>query len=897
MMQWGKQSVSRRRGVAALAFVVAALPGCGGGLGGEQNPDPVVQDFPVAYVKRPLAVDDQGDLEETDVRDGLAFTAGGDLYLRQRASAAAEEQNLTAGYTGGMGDVKDVSVSFDGSKLLFAMRPPLLENVDEEDQPTWNIWEYDIPTSTLRRIIASDTVAEEGHDVMPHYLPDGRIVFTSTRQRQAKAQLLDEGKPQFAAQDEDLDADALVLHVMDADGSNLQQISFNQSHDLHPTVLSSGEILFSRWDNMGSRSGIRLYRMCPDGRELTLVYGAHSHDTGSNGSTIQFLRPREMPDGRVLTVLQPFQSDQGGGALAVIDVENYVDNSTPTYVNAGVLSGPAQTSATLASVDTNGISAAGRFASAFPLWDGTDRMLVSWSQCRLLEDTTIVPCTPERLQDPAAVEAPPLYGVWIYDLNAHTQLPVVLPEEGMLFSEVVATQPRDLPAYQCGTSTADAGLADEGVGVLNIKSVYDVDGTASADIATLRDPAQTAAADRPARFLRLVKAVGIPSDDLLELENTAFGVSRNQLMREIIGYAPVEPDGSVKIKVPANVPFTLSVLDQYGRRIGGRHQNWLQLRPGETLTCNGCHNGNAAAPHGRLEAQPPSANPGAPADGLPFPNTEPAMFADFGETMAETRYRQAGYDCSVPTDAGCQAQRPAVDLVFQDVWTDPAVRAKDADLALRYADLTTPPPAEASCLTDAVGGNPWTSRCRAVIHYPTHIHPLWAVDRGDDTCTACHSRTDAMAALQVPAAQLELSDGPSVDEPEHLLSYRELLFADNAQEIVEGSLQDTLVQATDANGDPLFLTDADGNLIYQTDAQGELILDGNGDPIPIPVMVPVNITASMSAAGARASRFLDLFLPGGSHEGRLTAAELRLIAEWLDIGAQYYNDPFAVPME
>jgi hypothetical protein len=27
----------------------------------------------------------------------------------------------------------------------------------------------------------------------------------------------------------------------------------------------------------------------------------------------------------------------------------------------------------------------------------------------------------------------------------------------------------------------------------------------------------------------------------------------------------------------------------------------------------------------------------------------------------------------------------------------------------------------------------------------------------------------------------------------------------------------------------------------------------------------------------------------------LTPAELRLIAEWVDIGAQYYNNPFDVP--
>ena len=31
------------------------------------------------------------------------------------------------------------------------------------------------------------------------------------------------------------------------------------------------------------------------------------------------------------------------------------------------------------------------------------------------------------------------------------------------------------------------------------------------------------------------------------------------------------------------------------------------------------------------------------------------------------------------------------------------------------------------------------------------------------------------------------------------------------------------------------------------------------------------------------------------HTGYLSPAELRLIAEWLDIGAQFYNDPFVAP--
>jgi hypothetical protein len=64
-----------------------------------------------------------------------------------------------------------------------------------------------------------------------------------------------------------------------------------------------------------------------------------------------------------------------------------------------------------------------------------------------------------------------------------------------------------------------------------------------------------------------------------------------------------------------------------------------------------------------------------------------------------------------------------------------------------------------------------------------------------------------------------------------------------------------------------------------------------------PIFAPVSVSPSMSAAGARASnRFFAKFDAGGTHTGYLTPDELRMIAEWLDIGAQYYNNPFDVPV-
>src|SRR5690606_30816931 len=112
--------------------------------------------------------------------------------------------------------------------------------------PTWNIWEYDVDSRHLRRVISNELIAEEGQDLAPRYLPDGRILFVSTRQRQARARLLDEGKPQFAPLDETRREFAVALHVMNADGTDLRQISFNPSHDLAPMVMDDGRVLTLR---------------------------------------------------------------------------------------------------------------------------------------------------------------------------------------------------------------------------------------------------------------------------------------------------------------------------------------------------------------------------------------------------------------------------------------------------------------------------------------------------------------------------------------------------------------------------------------------------------------------------------------------------------------------------
>ena len=864
---------------AGILLAFAVLAACGGGdgvsLAGGQGQDPVVVDVPIAYLKRAVSMD--GPVEE-DARRLLTFNPGADLFIRERAAASATERNVTGALTAGEYDIRDLNVSFDGERFIFAMRGPFIEGADDDEQPTWNLWEFDRIGDDLRRIIASETIAEAAHDISPAYLPDGRIVFSSTRQRQSRAILLDEGKPQFDAQDEDRREPAFVLHVMNADGSDIRQISFNQSHDLHPEVMDNGQIVFSRWDRPFNRNGIHLYRMNPDGTDLELFYGANSHATGTEGASVQFLRPRQRTDGSLLTLKRPFVTEDGAADIVLIDVDAYVENEQPVADRAG-FSGPAQTRATINDVRTNGdISPGGNYNSAWPLRDGTGRIFVTWSLCRLRDsDGRVIPCTEAALDDPQLLPAAPLYGLFLYDGRTDTQLPILRPVEGTLYTEVVAAQVRPLPLIrfdQAESGQFDRTLVEAGTGVLDIRSVYDIAGAeAPADlgafIGALADPAVRTAADRPARFLRVSKAVSLPDRDVRDFANTAFG--RGGLrggMREILAYAPIEPDGSVQVEVPANVPLALEVLDGNARRTSARHLSWLQVRPGEVLQCVGCHQPGSGVSHGRKDAFD-SRYPGAPVSGQPFANTRSEFFADFGETMAEVRAR-----LSCATD--CASTKPTVDVVFEDVWTDPAAaeRAPDAAFAWRYADLETPAPVSIACQTQ------WQPSCRIVINYETHVHPLWDLARvtldpddeatvlADHTCTGCHSSVDDAGAVRVPAGNLNLEDGPSPVQMAHFNAYRELVFPRNQREVAGGILQDLLVE------------------------------DGV-DPITgEPILRTVSMPPPMAVGSARgAGRFFDRFEPGASHAGWLSRAELRLLSEWMDIGTQYYNNPFDAPAD
>ena len=170
--------------------------------------------------------------QERQGRDADRHQRRGSHHLdhRQRSVRARDrerlepETNVTFPITGGKGAVRDLDVSPDGTKVVFSLRMPLdptLANTDPK-QPNWNIYQYDATAKTVTQLTNDDITS--GHDVGAHYLPDGRIVFASTRQLATQAILLDEGRPQYQAVTTNQQQAIFLLHVMNGDGSNMHQI-------------------------------------------------------------------------------------------------------------------------------------------------------------------------------------------------------------------------------------------------------------------------------------------------------------------------------------------------------------------------------------------------------------------------------------------------------------------------------------------------------------------------------------------------------------------------------------------------------------------------------------------------------------------------------------------------
>ncbi|MCX6223398.1 MAG: hypothetical protein NTV01_01360, partial [Bacteroidia bacterium] len=200
----------------------------------------------IVYIERAQYVPDHHNTE-------TMFQKGEINEASFAGNSALKAYNLQTGKTRTLieskeGIVRDPEVSFDGKKIIFSMR----NNKDD----FYHIYEIDADGTNLKQLTFADYVT----DIDPLYLPDGSIVFSSTRE------------PKFCMCNRHIMCN---LFLMDADGANIIQLGNSTLHEAHSTLLNDGRILYDRWEYVDRNFGDAqsLWVVHPDGTKHSIYYG------------------------------------------------------------------------------------------------------------------------------------------------------------------------------------------------------------------------------------------------------------------------------------------------------------------------------------------------------------------------------------------------------------------------------------------------------------------------------------------------------------------------------------------------------------------------------------------------------------------------------------------------
>ena len=184
------------------------------------------------------------------------------------------------------GNIRDPQIHYDASKLIFAYLP--------KGKRHYSLYEINLDGSGLVQLTGKGEDVSPGmedyqkysppgwDDFEPTYLPDGQIIFCSTRaNRYVQCWMTQVG----------------TLYKCDADGSNIRMLSANIEQDNTPWVLANGQVAYMRWEyvdrfHMGYH---HLWSMNPDGTRQMVLYG-NQINTGT------ILAPKPVPHSPKLVV-------------------------------------------------------------------------------------------------------------------------------------------------------------------------------------------------------------------------------------------------------------------------------------------------------------------------------------------------------------------------------------------------------------------------------------------------------------------------------------------------------------------------------------------------------------------------------------------------------------------
>ncbi len=492
---------------------------------------------------------------------------GGGVFVLDKPGVSMDVRQLAPNALP-MGSYMHPEVSYDGKRILFAFC-----KVDATPQDTirghygryYHLYEMNADGSGLRQI--TDGVYD---DFAPRYLPDGKILFVSTRRGGWHRC----GNP---------GCETYTLATAEADGSAPHPISFHETQEWDPAVLSDGRIIYTRWDYVDRHPVFyqQLWTTRPDGTAPAAFYGNNTFNP------VGLWEAQPVPGSSRVMATAAAHHAMTAGSIILVDVKAGVDG--PQSIVRLTPDAPFPESETPVSgrwfSPTQGVTPHETPESL--RWPGhCYRSPYPLSETYFLAAYSFQALVGEPQGNPAN-----MFGLYLVDAFGNKELLYRDPNISSLWPIPLRSRPRPpvLP------SALDASLGNEGTFLL--QDVY-------ANYPNL-----------PRGSIKRLRIVQVLPKSTPGIDNPPIGRPRGAPGKQVLGTVPVEPDGSAYFRVPAGIEVAFQMLDERGMAVQVMRSG-TYVQPGEQATCVGCHEKRTTAPL----RQPPQALSRPPSQITPGPD-------------------------------------------------------------------------------------------------------------------------------------------------------------------------------------------------------------------------------------------------------------------------------------
>ncbi|NOX53748.1 MAG: hypothetical protein GXP27_04800, partial [Planctomycetes bacterium] len=412
--------------------------------------------------------------------------------------------------------IQHPELHWDADRLLFTAPGP---------KGAFQVFEINLDGTGLRQITCDTGPDVDNGD--PCYLPDGRIIFNSTR--------LFIGVPC-----EDGQSYVSSLCLTDPDGRHTRLLTIDQESAWHPAVLNDGRVLYTRYEyaNVSHQFGRLLFRMNPDGTGQMAYYGTNSYWPNS----IFYARPIPGHPTMVIGVVCGHHGPNKTGRLVLFDPARGTRETAGAVQTIPGYSKPVKR--TVADVLYGDDWP--KFTHPWPLSD--KYFLVS---ARL---------HPQQLE----------YAIYLVDVFDNIVEVCRLPGYSLFEPQPIKRRPRP-PVIP---DRVKPGEKEATIYLVDVYRGEQMRGVPRGTVKKLRLFTYNYVYRHTIR--RGFGHLATP------------GVDGPWEPRFILGTVPVREDGSALFKVPANMPIAVQPLDADGKAVQ-QMRSWYTAMPGERFTCIGCH--------------------------------------------------------------------------------------------------------------------------------------------------------------------------------------------------------------------------------------------------------------------------------------------------------------------